>query len=413
MNSFNTFHSTIHRNNIPYKNGLYFNIYQGYHDEVANYDSIAPQKVGYISGYVSDTTNKRIATNNQLPVALDYSVSLYTVVWNGLFRSNYTGTYTFRLISDDGSHLWLGENAKSGYTQANALIKNGGLHGYLTVTATYSMAAGAYYPIRILFGENYGGDDFSFSWSTDGGTTYVSNGTGFFFNDYIPISPNTDKLVLWYIFLNDGSSTIYDNMGNYNGTNLGATFDTVNKKVGTASMAFAGNNTGTEPYIDVVDLPASLTDQNALSFSFWFRSTSSTTTWGRIFDFGNGPASDNIIAFIENTNFGLSVYDAATQGNNYGIIPNANDNVWRHCVWVMTRNPSTSVVTWNIYVNGALSVQNRTTGVYFPRSVNRTINYIGRSNWDGDPGFNGNIDDFRIYKEALTQEKVTIIYNYK
>jgi hypothetical protein len=78
----------------------------------------------------------------------------------------------------------------------------------------------------------------------------------------------------------------------------------------------------------------------------------------------------------------------------------------------MTRNPSTSVVTWNVYVNGALSVQNRTTGVFFPNSVNRTINYIGRSNWDGDPGFNGNIDDFRIYKEALTQEKVSILFSY-
>lgn len=406
MNSFNTFHTNINRNNISYKPGLYFNIYQGYHDEIVNYDSIAPQKVGYISGYVSDTANKRIATNNQLPVALDYTASLYTVVWNGIFRSNYTGTYTFRLISDDGSHLWLGENAKSGYTQDNALIKNGGLHGYVTVTATYSMGAGAYYPIRILFGENSGGDDFSFSWSIDGGTTYVSNGTGFFFNNYVPITPNTDKLVLWYIFLNDGGSIIYDNMGNYNGTNSGATFDTVNKKVGSASMAFAGNNTGNKPYIDVADLPPSLTDQNALSFSFWFQSTSSTTTWGRIFDFGNGVANDNIIAFIENTNFGLSVYDGGTVGNIYGIINNANDNVWRHVVWVLVPG------TWQIYINGALSVT-KTTGIYFPRSVNRTINYIGRSNWDGDPGYNGNIDDFRIYKEALTQQKVTILYNYK
>lgn len=54
-----------------------------------------------------------------------------------------------------------------------------------------------------------------------------------------------------------------------------------------------------------------------------------------------------------------------------------------------------------------------TTGIYFPRSVNRTINYIGRSNWDGDPGYNGNIDDFRIYKGALTQQNVTKLYNYK
>jgi len=402
MNSFNTFHASVNRSNTNlYKTGLYFNIYQGYHDEVANYDSIAPQKVVYTSGYTSDISNKRIGTNNQLPAALDYSASLYTVVWNGLFRSNYTGTYTFRLISDDGSHLWLGENAKSGYTQENALIDNGGLQGDTTLTATYTMAAGAYYPIRILFGENYGGDDFSFSWSIDGGTTYVSNGTGFFFNNYVHITPNTDKLVLWYTFLNDG--TITDNMGNYNGTNSGATFDTVNKKVGTASMAFAGAAYPTTPHIDVADLPASLSDQNALSFSFWFRSNASLN-WGRIFDFGNNAASDNIIAFIHTNNLGFSVYNSNVSGNVMDVVTGVNDNVWRHVVWVLIPG------TWKIYVNGSL--HSTKTSVKYPENIPRTINYIGKSNW-GDPGYTGNIDDFRIYKEALTQEKVSILYNYK
>lgn len=199
------------------------------------------------------------------------------------------------------------------------------------------MAAGAYYPIRILFGENYGGDDFSFSWSINGGTTYVSNGTGFFFNNYVPITPNTDKLVLWYTFLNDGAIT--DNMGNYNGTNSGATFDTVNKKVGSASMAFAGTTTF-KPYIDVADLPAPLTDQGVLSFSFWFRSTTSTTTWGRIFDFGNNAASNNIIAYINSNNLGFSVYggdngNINTDSQFDNIYSSVNDNVWRHCVWVL------------------------------------------------------------------------------
>ena len=219
----------------------------------------------------------------------------------------------------------------------------------------------------------------------------------------------TNNLVLWYTFDSISGTTVYDNMGNYNATIQSATIDTLDKTVGTASAAFAGNNTGNEPYIDVADLPASLTDANALSFSFWFRSTSSTTTWGRIFDFGNAAASDNIIAFIETGNFGLSVYDGTTAGNNYGFIINANDNVWRHCVWVMSK--ISNIVTWNIYINGTLSVT-KTTGVYFPRSVVRTINYIGKSNWDGDPGYNGNIDDFRIYKEALTQESVSILFAY-
>jgi hypothetical protein len=196
-------------------------------------------------------------------------------------------------------------------------------------------------------------------------------------------------------------------MKNYNATIYSANIDTSNKKQGNTSAAFAGNNTGAEPYIDVANLPQSLTDQNALSFSFWFRSTTSTITWGRIFDFGNGERANNIIAFIENGRFGLSVYNGATDGNIYNIIGNANDNVWRHVVWVLTPG------TWQIYINGSTSLDLTKTGVNFPPSIERFNNYIGLSNWAADPGYNGNIDDFRIYKEALTQEKVTILYNYK
>ena len=68
-------------------------------------------------------------------------------------------------------------------------------------------------------------------------------------------------------------------MKNYNATNQGATIDTVNKKQGTASAAFNGNN---KPYILVPSLPSSLNDANALSFSFWFRSNG-TATWGANF----------------------------------------------------------------------------------------------------------------------------------
>jgi len=220
----------------------------------------------------------------------------------------------------------------------------------------------------------------------------------------------TDNLVLWYTFDSNtlDGTTVRDLMNNYNGTlqGTGVTFDTVNKTVGTAAAAFTGTDSTNTPHIDVVNLPASLTDQSALSFSFWFRSTTSTTTWGRIFDFANGTANDNIIAFIESTNFGLSVYDGGTGNNIYGIINNANDNVWRHVVWVLIPG------TWQIYINGSTSADLTKTGVNFPRSVNRTINYIGKSNWGGDPGYNGNIDDFRIYKEALTQEKVSILFSY-
>ena len=217
----------------------------------------------------------------------------------------------------------------------------------------------------------------------------------------------TNNLVLWYTFDSNtvDGTTVRDLMNNYNGTIQGVTFDTVNKTVGTASASFAGNGNTYIPYIRInTILPASLTDQNALSFSFWFRSTSNTGDYGRIFDFANGATSDNIIAFIYSGSLGFSVYSATTGGNIYSIV-SANDNVWRHCVWVLTPG------TWRVYINGTLSLT-QTTGIYFPRSLNRSINYIGKSNWDGNPSYNGNIDDFRIYKEALTSETVSILFSY-
>jgi hypothetical protein len=218
----------------------------------------------------------------------------------------------------------------------------------------------------------------------------------------------TDNLVLWYTFDSNtvDGTTVRDLMNNYNGTiQQGATFDTVNKTVGTASASFAGMNTSTNtPHIRLAtNLPASLTYQNALSFSFWFRSNN-TGVFGRIFDFANGAGANNIIAFIYLNNLGFSVYNGNTNTDILNVFPSVNDNVWRHCVWVLTSG------TWQIYINGLL--HSTRTSVNFPQNIERTVNYIGRSNWPDNAGYNGNIDDFRMYKEALTQEKVSILFSY-
>jgi hypothetical protein len=234
----------------------------------------------------------------------------------------------------------------------------------------------------------------------------VSNG------EYSEENNYTNNLVLWYTFDSNtlDGTTLRDLMKNYNATIYSATFDTANKKQGNTSASFAGMNTSTNtPHIDVANLPASLTNQNALSFSFWFRSNN-TGTYGRIFDFAgpngtpNGVADNNIIAFITSGNLGFSVFNGASSGTYTDIFLGVNDNVWRHCVWVLTSG------TWQIYINGLL--HSTRTGVNFPQSVERTFNYIGRSNWAENAGYNGNIDDFRMYKEALTEEKVSILFSY-
>jgi hypothetical protein len=80
-----------------------------------------------------------------------------SIEYKGYFLATYTGTHTFYLASDDGSWLWIGPTALTGFTTANALVKNGGQHAVVEISATISLVAGTYYPIRIQFGNGPSG----------------------------------------------------------------------------------------------------------------------------------------------------------------------------------------------------------------------------------------------------------------
>jgi hypothetical protein len=215
----------------------------------------------------------------------------------------------------------------------------------------------------------------------------------------------TNNLFIWYTFDTNSISgtTVVDNMGNYNGTLVnGATIDLLNKRQGNASLFLNVPTTNTRAnyrYVQLPTLPPSLVTNNVISFAFWFRATSNTVDGGRIFDFANSEFTDGIGAFIVNGNLGVSLM--ATQNPN--VYPNVIDNVWRHCVWVLDNT------TWRVYINGVM-VQTQATTV--PVVTTRTINNIGLASYTPASYYNGNIDDFRVYREALTQDKIMTIYNY-
>jgi GLEYA domain len=77
-----------------------------------------------------------------------------TVMWVGYFKTNYTGMYTFSINSDDGSYLWLGPSALSGWNTTNALVNNGGIHGAVEKAGNVSLVKDVYYPFRLVYG-NY------------------------------------------------------------------------------------------------------------------------------------------------------------------------------------------------------------------------------------------------------------------
>ena len=144
---------------IQYNAGLFKTTYAGYFaDSVSFFATATPTAYGSNPATsVQTTAISEAATDDG---------SNFSVQWLGYFKPTTTETYTFFTNSDDASYMWIGANALSGFTTANATVSNGGLHGNVEKSGTAALTAGVYYPVRMQFGENSGGDVFGFNYST-------------------------------------------------------------------------------------------------------------------------------------------------------------------------------------------------------------------------------------------------------
>jgi len=138
---------------VVYAAGLYRTTFTGYFAD-------AP------SWFATATSTATLVQTTVIEEPVSEDGNSFSMQWLGYFRPTTTETYTFFLSSDDASYLWIGSNALSGFTTANATVNNGGLHGNIETSGTAALTAGVYYPIRIQFGENGGGDVMSFNHST-------------------------------------------------------------------------------------------------------------------------------------------------------------------------------------------------------------------------------------------------------
>lgn len=134
---------------------------------------------------------------------------------------------------------------------------------------------------------------------------------------------------------------------------------------------------------------------NGMTVAVWANPTANLTPWARFIDYGNGPASDNILFARSGTSADLTfeVYNAGVSGGKVTATGVINLNQWQH--FVATMDASGNV---NLYKNGAL-IASGTTAV--PNAVTRTGVYAGRSNWPGDGYYQGKMDDLRVYTRVL------------
>lgn len=155
---------------LSYVAGLYKTTYVGYFNDVPSWFATATPGT-----YGSNPATSVQTTIIEEPLSDDGSN--FSVQWLGYFLATTTETYTFFTSSDDASYVWVGDTAISGFTTSNAIVNNGGLHATQERSGTIALTAGTYYPIRIQFGENGGGDNMSFNYSTPT-ITKTTNVTG-------------------------------------------------------------------------------------------------------------------------------------------------------------------------------------------------------------------------------------------
>jgi alpha-L-arabinofuranosidase len=207
---------------------------------------------------------------------------------------------------------------------------------------------------------------------------------------------------LWAYLPFDETSgtTAVDVTGNgWNGTLInGATW-----VAGYSNNAVGLNSAGNQYVSLPTGVVSNLTD---FSICAWVN-LASVSTWMRIFDFGSGTTTYMFLT----PDSGSSTLRYAITTNSYGGEQQINDNSvlpingWHHVAVTLAGNLGT------LYLDG-VSVGSNTAMTLTPVSLGGTTqNWIGRSQWAADPYLNGAVDEFRIYRGALSAGEVATFLN--
>ncbi|KAG9565831.1 hypothetical protein KCU71_g3916, partial [Aureobasidium melanogenum] len=159
-----------------YPNSVYNsdNMYSGYDPTVIKSESPEYQATASVCGglYESDVGQISIYGSTQT-----FESDYFTLNHVGYIFAQSSGTYTFTLTQpDDIALLWLGSNAYSGWTRANA-DATAVIFGNPSASATIDLVQGQYLPFRIVFGQAQGAISFYLSVAAPDGTVILNSNT--------------------------------------------------------------------------------------------------------------------------------------------------------------------------------------------------------------------------------------------
>jgi hypothetical protein len=168
---------------------------------------------------------------------------------------------------------------------------------------------------------------------------------------------------------------------------------------GEGVMQFSGG----EQYAQI---PRETVDWSAGITMLAFANFGGAGTWERIIDFGNGSESNNILLARAGTSADLSfqIYRGSSYSLSVSLTGGITGGQWNF----YGARVDASGGTYKVF-NKDDSISGSTAVV--PLSVERTNNFIGRSNWAGDAYFEGDMGVLAIYNRPLSDAEIGEFYN--
>jgi hypothetical protein len=239
--------------------------------------------------------------------------------------------------------------------------------------------------------------------------------------------PSIDPdLVLWYRFDESSGTTAFDS-AMFGGVARNATLTTIGsiptalfsttRQVGTHALALTPSPTSPSSYGAYVVMPAFDTlAPNAVTLAVWVNLTANTSAqnWERIWDFGDSstaPRWMNLTARNGSSPYG-PVFNMSASGHTTAVQERIvapaplTANVWHHVAVVL---PAGTPFTGVMYIDGVAVATNEAMTVHLSDIGATTNNWFGRSEFTADPYFNGLLDDFRVYRRALSQQEISAL----
>jgi concanavalin A-like lectin/glucanase superfamily protein len=206
-------------------------------------------------------------------------------------------------------------------------------------------------------------------------------------------------LVAYYSFAESSGTTSADASGNnQTATMQGATFSP-GLQDDSATM------NGTNQYVNLP--PGIVSDLTSFSVSTWLYLGAAPAPHVHIFDFGTGGGTDYMFLTPKTPGgtpqFAISTGGVATEQVLDGAAP-LTVGTWHHlCVTLTGTNGI-------LYIDGVQTAKNAALTLNPSNLGSTTQDWIGRSEFTGDPYLDGKVDQFRIYSRALSAAEVLQLF---